>query len=180
MNNIWFTSDNHFGHINVIKYCNRPFETASEMDEAMISNWNERVKPGDTVYHLGDFSFHNTDDTERIFKRLNGRIKLSRGNHDKGRNIGTIRFDEVRDMYSLRLGTVNLVMCHYALRVWNRSHYGAIQLFGHSHGSLSCNSQQLDVGVDCWDFKPVNLDEIRERLQSLPPYKGEDHHQAAA
>jgi hypothetical protein len=57
------------------------------------------------------------------------------------------------------------VLCHYALRTWNGSHRGALRLYGHSHGGLAGDSQSVDVGVDCWDFRPVTLDEIRNAWQ---------------
>ena len=75
---IWVTSDTHYGHANIIRFCDRPFASSEEMDEALIANFNERVKPGDTVYHLGDFSF--AKDPARVFRRLNGTIHLVLGN----------------------------------------------------------------------------------------------------
>lgn len=69
-----------------------------------------------------------------------------------------------------------LVLCHYAMRVWNRSHHGTLMLYGHSHSNLLGNSQSLDVGVDAWDMRPVTLREIKNRMATLPPYRSEDHH----
>ena len=69
-----------------------------------------------------------------------------------------------------------LVLCHYAMRVWSRSHYGALQLYGHSHGNLPGDSQSCDVGVDCWYFEPVSLEVIRLRLIDFPKRYEPDHH----
>ena len=58
--NIWFTSDLHLGHGNIIKYCNRPFKDIEHMNRALIDNWNSRVKLNDVVFHVGDFCFKNS------------------------------------------------------------------------------------------------------------------------
>ena len=73
-----------------------------------------------------------------------------------------------------------VVLCHYAMRVWSRSHHGAIHLYGHSHGNLPGDSQSCDVGVDCWDFAPVSIEEIRVRLARSPGRAERDHHQPRA
>ena len=82
MNNIWFTSDTHFGHKNILIYESdaRPFETLEEMHEVLIDRWNSVVRDGDTVYHLGDFAFGQQ--WVSIAERLKGRKKLIMGNHD--------------------------------------------------------------------------------------------------
>jgi calcineurin-like phosphoesterase family protein len=82
MSQIFLTSDSHFGHFNVIKYCNRPFTTVEEMNEALIANWNAVVGQEDIVFHLGDFSFHERY-VEEFLSRLNGYKFLILGNHDK-------------------------------------------------------------------------------------------------
>lgn len=155
----------------------------------MISNWNERVRPNDEVYHLGDFGFAPLDELQDIFDRLNGNKHLILGNHDKIaqkikgwkwiKNYDTLH-DQAR---KLRVGTGTIVLFHYAMRVWDKSHYGSIALYGHSHGSMPGNRQSLDVGVDCWDYRPINLMEIEARLDTLPKYTGyrqqsggHDHH----
>lgn len=79
--NIWFTSDTHFGHRNIIKFCNRPWNTVEEMDNALIENWNKVVKPEDIVFHLGDFAFATNGRWKEIINSLNGHIYLIVGNH---------------------------------------------------------------------------------------------------
>ena len=169
MSNIWFTADTHFGHSNIIKFCRRPFGSVAEMDETMIERWNARVKPYDVVWHLGDFAFHKSrEKLYEIFNRLNGDKCLITGNHDHT-NTRMLPWSTVRALTSIHLDDKQpLIMCHYALRVWDRSHHGSLHIFGHSHGTLGGNNQSLDVGVDCWNFQPVNIDEIRERLKTLP------------
>jgi calcineurin-like phosphoesterase family protein len=82
MSKLFFTSDTHYGHANVIKYCNRPFRDVEEMREVLINSWNAAVSPGDTVIHMGDFSFHERE-VASVLPRLNGTKHLVLGNHDK-------------------------------------------------------------------------------------------------
>ena len=80
---VWFTADTHFGHHNIIKYANRPYGTIEGHDEVLIANWNDMVRGGDLVYHLGDFGFGKKPEMiERLARRLNGCIHLIYGNHD--------------------------------------------------------------------------------------------------
>ena len=163
----WFTSDTHLGHKNIIVYSKRPFSHVNEMNEAIINNWNERIKPNDDVYHLGDFGLAPLFKLQEWFDRLNGQKHLILGNHDK--DIKKVRgWVWIKDYHRLHIGEDRIILFHYGMRVWDRSHHGSIQLYGHSHGSLPGDSQQLDVGVDCWNFRPVNLKEIKARLKTLP------------
>lgn len=167
----YFTSDNHFFHTNIIKYCKRPFKSTDHMNSVMVERWNARVGPDDDIYCLGDFGFGDQDQIQRLFDRLIGRKHLIRGNHDKETRLVN-GWVWVRDYFELRLGGEHVVLFHYAPRVWNRSHHGSIALYGHSHGGMPGNSQSLDVGVDCWDYAPVTLPEIKRRLTGLPKYTG--------
>lgn len=170
---VWFTADNHFGHANIIKFCKRPFSNAQEMDREMIRRWNERVAPEDTVRHLGDFSFQNQGN---YIHALNGAKHLIVGNHDHKR-MQKVGWASIKDMDLITVDSTDIVLCHYGLRVWHKSHYGALHFYGHSHGTLPGDSQSLDVGVDCWDFRPVSLDEIKQRLATLPK-RGDPHAKA--
>lgn len=80
---IFFTSDSHFGHKNVIQYCNRSYTSVEHMNASMVDSWNSVVKHGDIVYHLGDFSFMKEEATLEVIKSLKGNITLIMGNHDK-------------------------------------------------------------------------------------------------
>lgn len=185
---IWFTSDMHYGHANVIKYANRPFKHVDEMDQAMEDNWRGMVQPSDTVYVLGDCSFYKDQDkTIRLFRRLPGQKFLVWGNHDKHiRKNPEFRklFAKCEDLLDVKVpdpdaegGERRIVLCHYAMRVWNKSHFGSYHLYGHSHGSLpdDPHALSLDVGVDCWDFQPVSYDVVKERM-GRKVFKPVDHH----
>ena len=177
---IYFTGDTHFGHANIIRYCKRPFSSADEMDETIIANLNAVVQPRDTLYHLGDFCFGRFDIVSRAQAYLD-RIKCKNiilviGNHDPHYEDGTPR----REFAYLFSGCYNIlrkkmtdeqlgldrhliVMCHYAMRVWDKSHFGSYNLFGHSHNTLADDPRLLsmDVGVDANNFKPINLAQIK-------------------
>jgi calcineurin-like phosphoesterase family protein len=168
----WFTSDEHFGHSNIIKFCNRPFKDTSHMRETLINNHNEVVKPGDLVYHLGDMFWHNLTDEEciAILMRLNGQHFYIYGNHEKQ----TLRckalinaFVWTKDVENLHVdGLPNIWLAHYAHRVWNGSHRGAYHLYGHTHNAMPEDSSlSFDVGVDAQNFYPVSLDAIVEKMK---------------
>jgi calcineurin-like phosphoesterase family protein len=174
----FFTSDHHFGHANMIRLAKRPFANVDEMDVEMVKRWNDRVAPGDLVYHLGDFA---KGDHAPYLRRLRGQKVLIPGNHDHSKYIKLVvrqnLWSEVIPLKSIKIDDTIVVLCHYALRVWRSSHHGALHLYGHSHGNLPGDSQSLDVGVDCWDFFPVTLEEIKARLATQRERGHPDHHQ---
>lgn len=145
------------------------------MNETMIFNHNKMVSQGDIVWHLGDFYMGRDGRAQEYFNRLNGEKHLIIGNHDQV-GITLEGWKSISDLKEILVDGQRIILCHYAMKVWNKSHKGAIQLYGHSHGNLEGNSQQLDVGVDCWDYYPITLKEIKKKLKTLPEYKLVDHH----
>lgn len=176
---IWFSSDYHLGHKNVIKYDNRPYDNITEMNESIILNHNKLVAHDDDFYFLGDFSFANVEQTERFLQRLNGRKFFIKGNHDKKEIIALYKKygTYLGDFAEIKINGQSITLCHYALRVWNKSHYGAWHLYGHSHGSLPDNKNSLsfDIGINCHDYKPLEFKEV-ERIMSKKEFKAIDHH----
>lgn len=163
---VMFTADTHFGHANIIRFCDRPFKDVFHMDEALVENWNRAVSPRQTVFHLGDFGFRGSPSKlSCLHKRLNGNIILIRGNHDKQ---STLRmFDEVHDLVQLTVaGKTRIVLCHYAMLTWNGSFRGSWMLHGHSHGTLTPNYDRkiTDVGVDSWGYKPVSFSQLQAEM----------------
>ena len=174
---IWFTSDHHFGHGNIVKYCGRPWATTKGpdifgMNTAMISRWNGRVQPGDTVYHLGDFAWGQGTMLE-VVKELNGEIHLIRGNHDKrmGKHVER-HFHWVGDYKEINVEDEEMdtrqkiVLFHYPIESWNARHHGSWHLHGHVHGTKHVRKVnkvpgRLDVGVDAHDFYPISYDEVK-------------------
>jgi calcineurin-like phosphoesterase family protein len=173
MSKVWFTADTHFGHANVIKYCARPFASADEMDAHVIAAWNAVVGRGDIVYHLGDFAISRDPRTvRRIFQQLNGSKFLVPGNHDFKATLD-LPWAKKDHVQFKTVDGQQLVLCHYAMLDWPSSHHGAIQLYGHRHGARPSTHNQLDVGVDCWGFAPVSLEDIKKRLAETPAPEGE-------
>lgn len=177
--NYWFTSDTHFGHANIIKYCNRPFKNSVEMNTAIIQNWNAVVDDNDMVFHLGDFCFGNEDYSfDSYFETLKGKIIFIKGNHDRLAWRNRNKFYAAHDSYhEIEIGGKDITLCHYAMRVWNRSHHGAWHLYGHSHGSLpdDPNALSFDCGVDCFNYRPINFDEVAA-VMAKKTWLPIDHH----
>lgn len=153
----WFTADEHYSHNNIIKYCNRPFANITEMDETIIERHNSVVGKTDIVIHAGDFTLiHNT---ERVYKhyvkRLKGQHIFLKGSHDKWlKKSAPTRFEkEIEGQF--------IVVDHYSMRVWHRSHWNSWQLYGHSHGKLPVIGKQHDIGVDNNDFYPLSFEAIK-------------------
>ena len=191
---IFFTSDTHYFHFSVLKYANRPFNSLEEMHSKMIENWNAIVGKNDTVYHLGDFFLTTKLDLiDGILDQLNGHIKILPGNHDQWlrkharlRNASKIMLlsplEEIKHYHNDK--KYYLTLCHFPMLRWNKSHYGAIQLHGHSHGNLDeYNATQplirMDVGVDSSQYTPINFEQIlrynREKIEKFES-GGMNHH----
>lgn len=160
--NTFFTADTHFGHTNIIKYCQRPFKDAHEMNSELIRRWNEAVQPGDTVYHVGDFAFGNAAMQQQIRHQLNGSIYVIRGNHDE--QLDESMFESVRDYAEIKVEGQKIVLFHYGMRTWHHDLRGTWMLYGHSHGSLAPYGKSLDVGVDCWNFTPVSFAQLEKTI----------------
>jgi calcineurin-like phosphoesterase family protein len=158
---IYFTADTHFNHTNIIKYCDRPFLTVAEMNKALIKNWNQTVKTNDIVYHLGDFGFfRSVSDMWNIYKQLNGKKKIILGSHDNPKSI--LRIFGKENVYTgyhvLKINKQYITLCHYPMCSWPRSFYNSYHFFGHCHSLFQHNNvRAIDVGVDCFDYKPVSL-----------------------
>tara|TARA_R110000868_G_scaffold76573_4_gene220147 strand:- start:4544 stop:5035 length:492 start_codon:yes stop_codon:yes gene_type:complete len=148
------------------------------MNEELIKNWNALIGDDDEVYHLGDVSLTNSSKTEEILYRLNGKIYLINGNHEKSVDKSKRcrdRFEWIKDYYELKIDNNGeksmMVMCHYAMRVWNKSHHNSIHLYGHSHDSLEYQAwgKSMDVGVDSaarilGEYRPFRFSEIKNIL----------------
>lgn len=167
---IWFTSDTHFGHENIIKHCKRPFSSIEEMDLAIICNINNVVKENDTLFHLGDFAWNNRVKEFRDKIRCKN-IYCAKGNHDdKAELIDVFGKDNVFDIYDFVYVKSNIkqyyILCHYPIAVWNKSHYGSIHCFGHCHANYRPpeHSFSLDVGVDAWAYAPISIDQVNEYI----------------
>lgn len=172
----WFTADTHFGHENLINYGIRPFISKEDMNEKLVANWNNNIADEDDVYVIGDFCFMDKDSGQAVLDRLKGRKHLVLGNHDKiGRQLTGWKW--VKEYHEMTIEGKHIVLCHYAMRVWNRSHYGSWMLYGHSHGTLpdDPNLLSFDVGVDCHNYTPINMDSVKRIMEKKtwkPPYQG--------
>ena len=178
---IFFTSDTHFGHTNIIKYCNRPFSSVEEHDETLIKNWNEKVGPDDIIFHLGDFAFGSEKQWMNYLDRLNGKKYLVIGNHD-WRNLtpGVCqRFEEVSQQMNINIEGIHIWLNHFPCLCFSGAWKGlnaSWQLFGHVHTSPYADSgldhlrlvnlftTQFDVGTDNNNFTPISFNEVKEKI----------------
>jgi calcineurin-like phosphoesterase family protein len=149
-------SDNHFGHKNIIKYCNRPFFSVDEMNSYMIFQWNSVVQDDDTVIHGGDFMFYKND--TGIFNSLKGEKILVRGNHDHKATLN-LGWEKVVDRLDFVHNNVNVVIDHYPLVEWNRKTHGSIHLYGHVHDTEMIEiPNSFCICVEKIGYAPVSLD----------------------
>ena len=167
---IWFTSDTHFGHKNIIEYCSRPFNGIDHMNQELIRRWNERVKPEDTVFMVGDFCFRGGKDgtTPAIHweKQLNGKIIFIQGNHDKNNSCKT----PIQNIV-IAMGDRAIKLVHNPEHIIDSKY--SLCFTGHVHekwetrrirlgfGIVDC----INVGVDVWNFYPITFNEIISRYQ---------------
>lgn len=135
------------------------------MDETLIANHNEIVTSEDITIHAGDFAWTNSiAEAYNIVKKLNGKHILLRGSHDrwmKGKDFH-------HEIWEKRIDDRYIVVCHYAMRTWARSHFNSVHLFGHTHGKLEGMGRSMDIGVDTNNFYPYSLDKIIEIMKTKP------------
>lgn len=160
---IFVTSDLHFSHEAVLKYNNRPWKNVLEMNDALIENWNRKVNKRDTVIIVGDFAWERHG---YFLNVLNGKKELVIGSHDKMPRKYLDCFSGVYMIKNFRYKNRDFVCIHCCPRVWEKSHYGSICLFAHSHGRLKTHNLSFDVGVDVPEnrYSPISMDEILERV----------------
>lgn len=158
----FFTADEHYGHKNIIQYCNRPFRSIQEMDDELIRRHNQVVSDDDIVIHGGDFTLLPKRKAKAYIRQLKGRHIFLRGSHDYWLD------EPSHDIWTHTIEGQFIVVCHYAMRVWPRSHYNSWQLYGHSHGMLQPLGKQWDIGVDNNDFFPVSFEQVKEIMADRP------------
>ena len=170
----FFTSDTHFNHANIVKFCNRPFKDVEQMNEMMIANWNSVIGETDTVFHLGDFCLGGAAEWTKLLDRLNGKIYLILGNHDlKNIRQGFIsRFEHVAMQMHIEVGKQRIYLNHYPFLCFEGGYKEVWQLFGHVHtrknntgidaGRLQyLYPTQYDVGVDNNGFAPISFEQVK-------------------
>ncbi len=193
---IWFTSDCHYFHTNVLKYCSRPYQNIEEMNEDLIRQHNKVVGPNDIVYNLGDFTFKGVKGAVSILKQLNGRHRFIRGNHDdwlfdnEQKGIQAIRevHDEllrqgshkgkvewIKDYYEFKNNGHLYCLMHFAFYTWHHAYKGSFNLYGHTHANIEhlIRGRQMDVGVDnayklFGEYRPMSITEVYDILIQRP------------
>ena len=172
---IFYISDTHFGHKNILKYDNRPYFTVAEMDADLIKRWNNAVKPTDTVCHLGDFSWLKPAEESEILQQLNGTKILIRGNHDYK---PTAEWADIMPYAEIDDKGRRVVLSHFPIAAFKNMEHGWFHLYGHIHNSFDDGlfeayrdawekqkqKKMMSCNVGCMqpymDYTPRTLDEI--------------------
>lgn len=205
-NNVWFTSDTHYGHSNLVRGVTnwrnaegeipieqvRDFSSVEDMNELMVENINKNVAPSDWLIHLGDWSFGGYDKIQEFREQINcNNIVLILGNHDHHiqRDIPKFRkmFNHITHYEELRITRKNesnntLILCHYPIISWNLMHHGSFMLHGHQHlkGEKKFGQgKRMDIGMcGSEEFRPYHMEEIVDLLshRQFEPYTEHDHH----
>lgn len=148
MPSVWYSSDHHFGHKNILGYEQRPYADIEEMDESLIQEWNRVVHKEDTVYYLGDLCLGGVTKWESILPRLDGKIHLILGNHDDRKVVNKVahHFESVQLMKERVINKTHLFLFHYPIDIGFTPN--AISVHGHIHSRASRMANQINVGVD--------------------------------
>lgn len=174
LKNVWFTSDTHFNHANIITYSKRPFKDVPEMNAQLIARWNACVAPTDTIIHLGDFAMGPKTEHKGFLDQLNGRKILIRGNHDDNRIEKLLErgFAEVHTNALVEVDGLKVYLSHiptgddpYADRTYPPA---LIQpppehdlfLCGHVHEKFRRRNKVVNVGSDVWNYTPVRFSQL--------------------
>ena len=184
MSDVFITADEHYGHNRIIEYCRRPFKHVDEQTEILIERHNKKVpdKKSYLTIHVGDLFWHTLSLGEAlvILGRLHGRHAFIYGNHDEliEKHAGSFAYqfdwmkgeNKASGVHRLYFNKNEMTLCHYAMRVWNKSHKGSWMLYGHSHNELPVIGKSFDIGVDGHDFEPWSLEEIEAEMAKRPQH----------
>ena len=167
---IFYTSDLHLGHANVIRFDERPFANIDEMDECIISRWNERVNDEDTVYIIGDVCYRNRLDASWYLRELKGHKILVLGNHDNPillNKKALACLDQVDKMMQVIDGNKQISLCHYPIAEWNAYFHDSWHIYGHIHNRkeetfeiMRKKEHALNAGCMINNYVPVTFDEL--------------------
>lgn len=175
---VYFTSDTHFGHKNILEFCNRPWVTVEEMNEGLIANWNSVVRENDIVFHLGDVQLGGGNELlDNILPRLNGHIILILGNHDiknlKSRHLDLL--DDAFEQLTINIDGTHCVLSHCPSGLPGKDPQHQFNLHGHLHSknnvpqencSVELKENHYDVGVDNNNYTPISFDSIKKIIYS--------------
>lgn len=169
---IYFTSDLHFNHKNILAYepVTRPFASVEEMNETLISNWNNVVTPEDTVYVLGDFAMGQASEVKDLVSRLNGTIKLIRGNHDTPAKLKIYKElgIEIKDIDYISYKGRFFILCHFPIaseefmQMVVNDNSEVINVYGHVHSNAKKGFYKgtYHIGVDTNDLTPISIEQV--------------------
>lgn len=157
---IWFISDTHFGHANAITNNMRPFDDVDHMNNSLIENWSNLVKPQDLIYHLGDISWNSKGLS--IFEKLPGTKRLTLGNHDSGVKCAPL----VQKMYLFRrFSEFGFTISHMPIRSEERREEFSVH--GHMHNKDVDDPYCINVCVEKTDYAPIHMDELLQRISNV-------------
>jgi calcineurin-like phosphoesterase family protein len=179
---IYFTSDMHFGHEAILKYCNRPFANVEEMNQKLIENWNKKVPEDGIVFNLGDFAWGGYPFWKSMREQLNGKIILIKGNHDE-KNLTQTGAQELFELVTyqmkIQIEGRKIYLNHYPFLCYAGTYRDAngleYQAFGHVHSGPGAKGldvdrlsmlfpTQYDVGVDNNNYEPISWSEFNDKI----------------
>lgn len=185
---LYFTSDHHFGHANIIRYCNRPFGDVEEMNRGLVDNWNDTVAPSDEVWVLGDVAMGQREETLKLVRGLHGRKLLLPGNHDKcwrGHKSWDLHmalyyecgFEHIfKGDTTLELAGEEVLVSHFPYRndgpndesfaKFRPADRGGWLLHGHVHDSWRQWGRMINTSVEAWDYHPVSAETIEGLIRA--------------
>lgn len=183
---VYFTSDLHIGHKNIIDYCNRPFASVEEMNETLINNWNKKIPDDGIVFDLGDFAIGGSKVWNDTLSRLKGKHYLIKGNHDEKnyRESYSKYFELVTQQMYIQVEDVSIYLNHFPFLCFGgsyREQHNVYALNGHTHirkdinvsdssedikRIINCSfPSQYDVGVDFNDYYPISWHELKSKIK---------------
>lgn len=171
----FITADLHLGHASIIEKCRRPFTDVDHMNISLINNINDRVGRDDRLIIVGDVAGKKVLGNMRKWRDMIicKNVFIVPGNHDK-MQVLKYYFRVLSKIYEYKIPDFHLVISHYAMRTWNQSHKGSCHVYGHSHGKLpplvgadGKMAKCFDVGVDCWNYRPLSVPEIRVLMKKI-------------